>query len=226
MTPLPDDCLTRNEWICGAYLSTRRQILLDAVGQHLWLTFLSVVIGLAVAVPLAVLARRRGWAAGPVLAVTTILYTIPSLAMYSLLLPLYGLSAALVVAGLALYSLTVLVRNILAGLRAVPEETRQAARGLGYGPVRLLLAVELPLALPAAMAGLRIATVSAVSLATVGAIVGYGGLGNLIYAGMNSYFKAQVLTASVLCVLIAVAADLLLLGAQRLLTPWTRAARA
>jgi osmoprotectant transport system permease protein len=226
VTAPPDDCLARNEWICGAYLSTRRQILLDAVVQHLQLTALSVLIGLAIALPLAVLARRWGWAAGPVLAVTTILYTIPSLAMFSLLLPLYGLSATLVVAGLVLYSLTLLVRNILAGLRAVPEETRQAARGLGYGPVRLLLTVELPLALPAAMAGLRIATVSAVSLVTVGAIVGFGGLGNLIYAGMNTYFKAQVLTASVLCVLIAVAADLLLLGVQWLITPWSRPGRA
>ncbi|MGW0210249.1 ABC transporter permease [Streptomyces sp. NPDC003233] len=226
MTAPPDDCLARNEWICGAYLSTRRRILLDAGVQHLQLTVLSVLIGLAVALPLAVLARRWAWTAGPVLAVTTILYTIPSLAMFSLLLPLYGLSATLVVAGLVLYSLTLLVRNILAGLRAVPEEIRQAARGLGYGPIRLLLTVELPLALPAAMAGLRIATVSAVSLVTVGAIVGFGGLGNLIYAGMNTYFKAQVLTASVLCVLIAVAADLLLLGVQWLITPWTRAGRA
>ncbi|WP_371655921.1 MULTISPECIES: ABC transporter permease [unclassified Streptomyces] len=228
--PLPDaaaphDCLARNEWICGEYLSTRRQILWDAVIQHLQLTAVSVVIGLAVALPLAVAARRWRWAAGPVLGVTTVLYTIPSLAMFSLLLPVYGLSATLVVVGLVLYSLTLLVRNILAGLRAVPDETRQAARGMGYGPVRLLLAVELPLALPAAMAGLRIATVSAVSLVTVGAIVGYGGLGNLIYSGMNTYFKAQVLTASVLCVLIAIAADLVLLLAQRLLTPWTRAVR-
>nr|WP_202558231.1 ABC transporter permease [Streptomyces sp. SID5789] len=206
-------------------MSTRREILLDAVLQHLELTAASVLIALVVALPLAVLARRRRWAAGPVLALTTILYTIPSLAMFSLLLPVYGLSASLVVAGLVLYSLTLLVRNILAGLRAVPEEIRQAARGMGYGPVRQLLAVELPLALPAAMAGLRIATVSAVSLLTVGAIVGFGGLGNLIYSGMNTYFKAQVLTASVLCVVIAVAADLLLLGAQRLMTPWTRAAR-
>ncbi|NEA49917.1 ABC transporter permease [Streptomyces sp. SID10815] len=226
MTGPPDDCLARNEWICGAYLSTRRHILLDAVLQHLQLTALSVLIGLAVAVPLAVLARRWKAAAGPVLAVTTVLYTIPSLAMFSLLLPLYGLSATLVVAGLVLYSLTLLVRNLLAGLRAVPEEIRQAALGMGYGPARLLLTVELPLALPAAMAGLRIAAVSAVSLVTVGAIVGFGGLGNLIYAGMNTYFKAQVLTASVLCVLIAVAADLLLLGVQRLLTPWTRPDRA
>ncbi|MDV9191689.1 ABC transporter permease [Streptomyces sp. SR27] len=222
MTAPPDDCLARNEWICGDYLSTRREILADAVVQHLQLTVVSVALGLLLALPLAVAARRRRWAAGPVLGITTLLYTIPALAMFSLLLPVYGLSAALVVAGLVLYSLTLLVRNILAGLRAVPEETRQAARGLGYGPVRLLLTVELPLALPAAMAGLRIATVSAVSLVTIGAIVGHGGLGNLIYSGMNSYFKAQVLTASALCVLIAVAADLLLLGAQRLLTPWTR----
>ncbi|MET9256228.1 ABC transporter permease [Streptomyces sp. NPDC048182] len=224
MSAPPDDCLARNEWICGEYLSTRRQVLLDATLQHLELTGLSVLIALVIALPLAVLARRR-WASAPVLAVTTVLYTVPSLAMYSLLLPLYGLSASLVVAGLVLYSLTLLVRNLLAGLRAVPEDIRQAARGMGYGPVRLLLAVELPLALPAAMAGLRIATVSAVSLVTVGAIVGFGGLGNLIYAGMNTYFKAQVLTASVLCVVIAVAADLLLLGAQRLMTPWTRAGR-
>ncbi|MFD5555725.1 ABC transporter permease [Streptomyces sp. NPDC127068] len=226
MTAPPDDCLARNEWICGDYLTTRSRILADAVLQHLQLTFLAVLIALVVAVPLAVAARRWHGAAGPVLVVTTVLYTIPSLAMFSLLLPAYGLSASLVVAGLVLYSLTLLVRNILAGLRAVPEETRQAARGLGFGPVRLLLSVELPLALPAAMAGLRIATVSAVSLVTVGAIVGFGGLGNLIYAGMNTYFKAQVLTASVLCVVIAVLADVLLLGVQRLLTPWTRASRA
>ncbi|MEV7571371.1 ABC transporter permease [Streptomyces tanashiensis] len=222
MTAPPDDCLVRNEWICGDYLSTRREILGDAVVQHLELTGASVALALLLALPLAIAARRWRWAAGPVLGITTLLYTIPALAMFSLLLPVYGLSAALVVAGLVLYSLTLLVRNLLAGLRAVPEETRQAARGLGYGPIRLLLAVELPLALPSAMAGLRIATVSAVSLVTIGAIVGHGGLGNLIYSGMNTYFKAQVLTASVLCVAIAVAADLLLLGAQWFLTPWTR----
>ncbi|MFJ6700141.1 ABC transporter permease [Streptomyces sp. NPDC091272] len=222
MTAPPDDCLARNEWVCGAYLSSRREILWDAVLQHLQLTVVSVLLGLVVAVPLAIAARRWRWASGPVLGVTTVLYTIPSLAMFSLLLPVYGLSASLVIAGLVLYSLTLLVRNLLAGLRAVPEETRQAARGMGYGPARLLFGVELPLALPAAMAGLRIATVSAVSLVTVGAIVGHGGLGNLIYTGMNTYFKAQVLTASVLCVIIAIAADLVLLGVQRLLTPWTR----
>ncbi|MFH9420404.1 ABC transporter permease [Streptomyces sp. NPDC017529] len=223
MTAPPDDCLARNDWICGDYLATRRHILLDAVLQHLHLTVVSVLLGLVIALPLAVAARRWRWAAGLVLGFTTVLYTVPSLAMFSLLLPLYGLSATLVVVGLALYSLTLLVRNILAGLEGVPEEAREAARGMGYGPLRQLLAVELPLALPAAMAGLRIATVSAVALTTVGAIVGHGGLGNLIYAGMNSFFKAQVLTASVLCVVIAVVFDVLLLGLERLLTPWRHA---
>ncbi|MFD7609433.1 ABC transporter permease [Streptomyces sp. NPDC059828] len=222
---VPDDCLAHNDWICGAYLTSRSEILEEAVLQHLQLSMTSVALALLLAVPLAVAARRWRWAAGPVLSLTTVLYTIPSLAMFSLLLPVYGLSTSLVIAGLVLYSLTLLVRNILAGLRAVPEETRQAARGMGYGPVRLLLTVELPLALPAAMAGLRIAAVSAVSLVTIGAIVGFGGLGNLIYSGMNTYFKAQVLTASVLCVLIAVAADFVLLGVQHLLTPWMRQTR-
>lgn len=218
------NCLVANDWICGAYLRTRAHDLLDAVGQHLALTAESVLAGIVVAIPLTLLARRWRPVAGPVLGVTTVLYAIPSLAMFSLLLPLFGLSSSLVVTGLTLYSLTILVRNFLAGLRGVPEDVREAARGMGYGPVRLLLEVELPLALPAVFTGIRIATVSTVALVTVGAIVGYGGLGNLILSGLQSVFKAQVLTASVLCVLIAVVLDLLLLGVQRLLTPWTRAA--
>jgi osmoprotectant transport system permease protein len=217
-----ENCLEANDWICGEYVRTRAQELTDATLQHLWITGVSVAAGLLIAFPLALVARRWKPVAGPVLGFTTILYTVPSLAMFSLLLPVFGLSASVVVTGLVLYSLTILVRNILAGLESVPEEAREAARGMGYGPLRLLFGVELPLALPSLMAGLRIATVSAVSLTTVGAIIGYGGLGNLIYEGMNSLFKAQVLTASAICVAIAVAADLLLLGLQRLLTPWTR----
>lgn len=216
-------CLVANDWICWEYVTSRSQELTDATVEHIWITGLSVVIGLVVSVPLALLARRgRGWAA-PVLGLTTLLYTVPSLAMFSLLLPVFGLSATLVVTGLVLYSLTILVRNVLAGLEAVPDEVREAARGMGYGSGRLLWQVELPLALPALLAGVRIATVSTVALTTVGSIVGKGGLGNLIAPAVNSSFKAQVLTASVLCVLLALVADLLLLGVQRLLTPWTRA---
>ncbi|MGW1431901.1 ABC transporter permease [Streptomyces sp. NPDC002431] len=217
-----ENCLVANDWICGEYLRSRGQELTDATVQHVWITTVSVAIGLLVAFPLALLARRGRRFAAPVLGLTTVLYTVPSLALFSLLLPLFGLSAALVVTGLVLYSLTVLVRNILAGLEAVPPEAKEAARGMGYGPVRLLWEVELPLATPALMAGVRIATVSTIALTTVGSIVGRGGLGNLIGDALPSFFKAQVLTASVLCVLLAVVADLLLLGVQRLLTPWTR----
>lgn len=219
-------CLTANDWICGEYVRSRSQELADATVQHVWITLVSVTLGLLIAFPLALLARGRdGYRsrfAGPVLGLTTVLYTVPSLAMFSLLLPVFGLSAAVVVTGLVLYSLTVLVRNILAGLEAVPAEAREAALGMGYGRGRLLWEVELPLALPALLAGVRIATVSTVALTTVGAIVGYGGLGTLIVDGLDSLFKAQVLTASVICVLLAVVADLLLLGLQRALTPWTR----
>ncbi|MEU9000011.1 ABC transporter permease [Streptomyces caniferus] len=216
-------CLERNDWICGEYLRTRSQELLDATVQHLGITAVSVLIGLLVAFPLALVARRWRSAAGPVLGLTTVLYTVPSLAMFALLTPVFGVSAAVVVTGLVLYSLTILVRNILAGLQAVPAEVREAARGMGYGPARMLYEVELPLALPALVAGLRIATVSTVAMTTIGSVVGYGGLGNLIASGMEGFFKAEVLTASVLCVLLALLADLLLMGLQRLLTPWTRA---
>ncbi|KUL60489.1 ABC transporter permease [Streptomyces sp. NRRL S-1521] len=219
------NCLVTNDWICGEYVRSRSQELTDATLQHIGITLASVAIGLAVSLPLALLARRWRFLSGPVLGVTTVLYSVPSLAMFSLLLPFFGLSVSLVVTGLVLYSLTVLVRNILAGLQAVPDEAREAAKGMGYGPLRLLWEVELPLALPALLAGARITTVSTVALTTVGAIVDYGGLGTLILDGLDTTFKAQVLTASALCVLLAVVADLLLLGLQRLLTPWTRVHR-
>jgi osmoprotectant transport system permease protein len=215
-------CLAANDWICPEYVRTRGQELVDATVEHVGITVASVLLGLLVALPLALVARRWRSAAGPVLGLTTVLYTVPSLAMFALLLPVFGISVAVVITGLVLYSLTVLVRNILAGLESVPEEAREAARGMGYGPGKLLFGVELPLALPALMAGVRIATVSTVSMTTVGAIVGYGGLGNLIYDGMESFFKAEVLTASAVCVVLAVVADLLLLGLQRVMTPWSR----
>ncbi|MFE5794425.1 ABC transporter permease [Streptomyces sp. NPDC056503] len=217
------NCLVANDWICGEYLRTRREELTDALVQHIGLTTASVAIALLVAVPLALLVRARPRLAAPVLGLTTLLYTVPSLAMFSLLLPVFGLSSALVVTGLVLYALTILVRNTLAGLEAVPAETREAARGLGFGPWRLLCRVELPLALPVLMAGVRMATVSTIALTTIGSVVGRGGLGNLIEDALPTFFKAQVLAASVLCVLLAVVADLLLLGLQRLLTPWARA---
>jgi osmoprotectant transport system permease protein len=214
--------MVRNEWICWEYLTSRQDQLTDALVQHVWLTVVSVLIGLVVALPLALLARRYRKLEGPVVGTTTALYTIPSLALFALLLPITGLSATTVVVGLVLYSLTILVRNVIEGLNAIPPDVVEAARGMGYGAARLLLTVELPLALPSIMAGLRVATVSTVALTTVGAIVSYGGLGNLLLEAVNTQFRPQVLTASVLCVTLAVVFDLVLVGTQRVMTPWTR----
>jgi osmoprotectant transport system permease protein len=218
-------CYVDNDWLCGQYWTDYRPELTDALVQHLWITVVSVLVGLAAAVPLALLARRNPALESLVVGGTTIVYTIPSLALFSLLLPFTGLSATTVIIGLALYSLTILVRNVLAGLGAVPPDVVESARGVGYSDARLLTRVELPLALPVIMAGVRVATVSTVALVTVGSIVSYGGLGNLMLRAVNTQFKAQILAASILCVLLAVALDLVLVAVQRLLTPWTRHAR-
>lgn len=219
---LADNCLVRNDWVCGEYIRTRREDITDALVQHVTITVLSLVIGFVLALVLAVIARRWGWLRGAILGTSTALYTVPSLVMFSLLLPITGISVTTVIIGLVLYSLTILVRGILAGLDAVPADVREAAVGMGYGDLRLLWKVELPLALPALFASLRVATVSTVALTTVGMIVNHGGLGNLINRGQSSNFHAEVLTASVLCVVLALIADGLLLALQRWLTPWRR----
>jgi osmoprotectant transport system permease protein len=217
-----DNCMVRNEWLCWEFLVSRQEQLTDALVQHVWITVVSVLIGLVVALPLALLARRYRKLEGVVVGTTTALYTIPSLALFALLLPLTGLSPTTVVVGLVLYSLTILVRNIIEGLASVPPDVLEAAQGMGYGARKRLVKVELPLALPSIMAGLRVATVSTVALTTVGAIVSYGGLGNLLLEAVNTQFRPQVFTASVLCVVLAVTFDVLLVGAQKLMTPWTR----
>lgn len=213
----------RNEWLCVDYLADRSDLIWAATWQHLWLTASALLLGLALAVPLALVARRRPRLESGVLGLATGIYTVPSLALFPLLLPFTGLSATTVVIGLALYALTILVRALLDGLRSVPPEVRESATGLGYSDRRRLWRVELPLALPVIIAGLRVATVSTVALTTVGALVSYGGLGNLLVTGVSEQFRAQILTASVLCVLIAVLLDLMLVGVQRLFTPWSRA---
>jgi osmoprotectant transport system permease protein len=221
-------CYSRltNEWICGQYLTDRGTEIVDATVEHVWITVVSVLLGVVIAFPLALLARRYVRLESTILGVSTGIYTIPSLALFPLLVPFTGLSPTTVVIGLALYALTVLVRAMLEGLHAVPEEVRESAVGLGYGAGRLLFRVELPLALPVIMAGLRVATVSTVALTTVGSLVAYGGLGNLIRDGVNTNFRAELLTAAVLCVVLAILLDVLIVLAQRLLTPWTRGPQA
>lgn len=221
-------CYSRltNDWFCGQYLRDYNHEIVDATVQHVEITVASVLLGILIAFPLALLARRLSRLESGVLGVTTAIYTIPSLALFPLMVPFTGLSATTVVIGLALYALTILVRSMLEGLRAVPADVRESATGLGYGAGRLLFKVELPLALPVMMAGLRVATVSTVALTTVGSLVDYGGLGNLIKDGVTTNFRAELSTAAVLCVLLAVVLDVVIVVVQRLLTPWTRGVRA
>jgi osmoprotectant transport system permease protein len=229
---LADGCIIRNDWICPAYVRTRKDEILAALGEHVYITLTSLVFGTLIAFGLALVARRWRRVQGVVLGSSTMLYTIPSLAMFSLLLPVMNglgldtLSATTVIVGLVLYSLTILVRGILAGLDGIAADVREAAVGMGYSTRRLLWRVELPLALPTIFATLRVAAVSTVALTTVGVLIEHGGLGNLIDQGQDSNFKAEVLTGSVLCVVLAIVADLLLVGVERLMIPWRRAAAA
>jgi osmoprotectant transport system permease protein len=193
-----------------------------ALGQHVTLTVQAVGIALLIALPLAVLARFRRRLTGPVLGLTAVLYTIPSLALFGLLAPITGIGRTTVLIALVSYALLVIVRTIVVGLRSVPPEVQDAARGQGYGPLRLLLGVEFPIALPTVVVGLRLATVTTVALVTVGVVVGYGGLGQLMFRGLYSDYRAEVFTATVLCLVLAFVADLLLWGLGRLLTPWSR----
>jgi osmoprotectant transport system permease protein len=216
-----------NPWFDPSYVTENWDTIMGYLGEHVRLTVAAVVLGALIALPLALVARRNRWLAGSVLGLSTLIYTIPSLAMFAFVAPVTGLSATTVLIGLVLYSLVILVRNFLVGLQSVPADVQEAARGMGYGPVRLLWQVELPLALPSFMAGLRVATVSTVALVTVGVIVGHGGLGQLITGGFNAnFYRAQIVTGAVGCVLLALLADLLLAGVGRALTPWTRRARA
>jgi osmoprotectant transport system permease protein len=220
-------CYSRlvNKWYCTDYLKDRHQDLTSALVQHLQITAWALLLGVLIAFPLALLARRLPKVQGLILGTSTMIYTIPSLALFPFLVPFTGISMTTVVIGLGLYALTILVRSMLAGLLGVPDEVRESATGLGYGKTRLLFLIEVPLALPVMMAGLRVATVSTVALTTVGTLVSYGGLGNLIRDGVQNDFKAEILAASVLCVVLAVVLDTIIVGLQWLSTPWTHRRR-
>ena len=220
-------CYSRlvNKWYCTDYLKDRHQDLTSALVQHLQITAWALLLGVLIAFPLALVARRLPAVQGLILGTSTMIYTIPSLALFPFLVPFTGISMTTVVIGLGLYALTILVRSMLAGLLGVPDEVRESATGLGYGKTRLLFLIEVPLALPVMMAGLRVATVSTVALTTVGTLVSYGGLGNLIRDGVQNDFKAEILAASVLCVVLAVVLDTVIVGLQWLSTPWTHRRR-
>lgn len=211
-----------NPWFSWTYLERNGGDVLRALEDHAALTAEAVAIAFVVALPLALVARRVPALAGPILGASAVLYTIPSLALFAGLKPFVGSDRTAVLVGLVTYALLVLVRNILVGLQGIDRSTRDAAVGLGYGPWHLLLAVELPGAIPAVVAGLRQATVTTVALVTVGIVVGYGGLGQLMFRGFRSNYRAEIMTATLLCVVLALAADIALHLVGRALTPWTR----
>jgi osmoprotectant transport system permease protein len=210
-------------WVRWDWVGSHVGRITDALVQHVELTAIAVAVGLLIAIPIGVLAWRYRFTRAPVLATTGILYTIPSLALFALLLPWTGLTVLTSEIGLVAYTLLILVRNIVVGLDGVPAEVRDAAAGMGYRPVRQLLRVDLPLALPVIMAGLRIATVTTIGLVTITALLGQGGLGQLMLDGLTRGFRTPVVVGAVLSVALAIVLDVMLATTQRLLTPWSRA---
>ena len=199
--------------------------MLDYLVEHVQITFLALLLGALIAFPIGLVGYRWRAAYPPILALTQILYTIPSIALFVLLINLTGLGQWPVVIGLTIYSLVILVRNLVEGLRGVPAEVRDAATAMGYRQTKRLFAIELPLALPAIVAGLRVAAVSNISLVSVGALIGTGGLGQLFIHGFQIDNQIEIWTGIVATILLALAADLLIVAGGRALTPWTRTAR-
>jgi osmoprotectant transport system permease protein len=214
-----DSCVANNGF-CPDWIVHHLDRYVSPFWQHLFLVVVSVGLGFAIAFVLALVAHRRRRLVGPVTQVTGILYTIPSLAFFFLLLPLTGRGNTTAIIALTAYTLLILFRNTVDGLDGVPEEARDAGRGMGLTDRQLLWRVELPLALPTIIAGLRIAATTTVGLAALATFAGAGGLGDQMAS--QKEFISNIAVGSALCVLMAVALDATLLGAQRLLTPWTR----
>jgi osmoprotectant transport system permease protein len=213
------------KWLYWPWVSDHLDEIGDRLQEHIELVLLSIGIGLLIAIPLALASVRYRRLYGPVLAITSVIYTIPSLALFALLLPLTGLSQETAVIPLAGYTLLILVRNTVTGLDGVPADVKDAAEGMGYSPMRQLVRVELPLALPAIMAGIRIATVTVIGLVTVTALIGQGGLGALLLDGFKRDFRTPLTVGIVLSLALAVFADLFLVAVQWIATPWRRKGR-
>lgn len=218
-------CIQDNRLFCPGWVVDNFDRYVDPTVQHLVLVVSAVAGGFLIAFLLAVLAHRHRWLSSPFLAATGILYTIPSISFFFLLLPITGRGALTAIIALTAFTLQIIFRNITNGLRNVPNEVTDAATGIGLTKRQLLWQVELPLAMPEIIAGLRIATVSTVALATLAVFANGGGLGTQIVVGSNITFKTGIIVAGSIAVLMAIIFDALLLLAGRLIAPWTKAAR-
>ena len=221
----PDDpntsCVADNDTVCVSWAIDNFDRYVTPFLEHLVLVSLSVVFGFLIAFALGLISHRRRWLVPPLTATTGILYTLPSIALFSLLLPITGRGTVTAIIALTLYNLQIIYRNIVVGLANVPGSVRDAGKGMGMSDRQLLWKVELPLALPEIVAGLRIATVSTVAIATLAVFAGAGGLGAEIYDDLT--FKTGIVVVFGLAMFMAVAFDVLLVVAQRLLTPWRKA---
>lgn len=216
-----ESCVVSNGF-CPDWIRDHIGDYMSPLLRHLELTVVSVVAGFVIAFALALLAHRRRWLIGPITGITGVMYTIPSLALFAILLPITGFGFVTGVIALTSYNLLVIFRNIMAGLDNVPDAAKDAATGMGMTDRQRLWRVELPLAIPEIVAGIRVATTTTVGLAALAFIAGAGGLGQQIITDI--VFKSNIVTASVLCILLAAALDLAILAAQRAALPWRRAA--
>lgn len=208
------------------YISDQWDVIQAALIDHIQLTVVSMLFGLVLSAGLAALALRVGWTAGPITAVAATIYTIPSVALFGILVPYTGLSKTPAIIALTGYSLIVLVTSIVAGFRSVPASVREAADGMGLSSSRRIMTVELPLAMPYIITGVRVATVTTVGLVTVASIIGQGGLGDLILDGLRRTYWTPMIVGAVLSVVLALVLDLAIWLLGRALTPWARRGRA
>lgn len=217
------DCVQKNGFFCPEWAIDNFDRFVTPMIQHFFLVVISVTLGFVIAFTLSLLAHRYHWLQPPLLAGTGILYTVPSLAFFFLLLPITGRGKDTAIIALTAYTLQIIFRNTMTGLNNVPGSVTEAGRGMGLTRRQLLWRVELPLAMPEIIAGLRVATVSTVAIATLAVFAGGGGLGTEIYTG-SEFFKTGIIIAGGLAILMAMTFDVLLLGTQWLLTPWRRRA--
>lgn len=222
---MTDEPLVRWDWIARNWANGGPTAISALLENHVVMAFLPVLFGLVVALPLGLACVRWRWLYQPTAALMNVTYSLPSLVLFSIFLSITGLTRSTVVIPLTFFALAVLIPAVVDGLASVPDAVRQSAVAMGFRPARRLLRVELPVAVPVVLAGLRVATVSSISLVSVGALIGQGGLGNLFIDGWQRQFYTPIMVGIVLIVLLAVLADGLLVLAQRLLTPWSRARR-
>ena len=205
------------------YLTNSWSDLLAALGEHVLITTASITLATLIAIPLAVVAVRSRWLVTPTLIAGALLYTIPSLALITGLWPIFGLSATTVIVALALYALMVILRNTIVGLQEIPPDVHRAALGMGYSEGAVLVRIGIPMALPAIMVGIRLATVSTVGLVKVGALVGHGGLGQIVLNGFtNNFYRAPIFAATLLAVVLGLTLEWILVVVERRLSPWAR----